>query len=270
MAEKHPHLHGFLQSVGSALSSNTGHVAEGGALGAAVGGVAGYAGAHFLGNPQGPGYNVAGHHISQEAAFAAGGVLVGGLLGAGGGAFFNHLKNKSSRDYVVVVDRSGHMQGHLWAEATAVVAQVAGEVCKIDKDGVTLILFADRPERFANITDPANVMQKLQTTSPGGNCHLAPALQSALTDHFSVGKKETTILVVTAGEPADVNPTVDVLRDAANRIKHAKELSVTFIQVGDNTQATAFLQFLDKSLGAKHDIVDTLKDEDFKKLNLRK
>jgi len=50
-----------------------------------------------------------------------------------------------------------------------------------------------------------------------------------------------------------------VIRNAANRISREEELSVSFIQIGHDRSARAFLQKLDDDIrGARFDIVDSL------------
>jgi hypothetical protein len=266
MSEHHHHGAHLLSGLKSALTSDGGRIAEGGVGGALVGGLAGYAGNRFFGNPSAPGYTIAGHHVSQEQAFIAGGAIVGALAGTGGAAFFNHMHSKAGRDYVIIVDKSGAMDPQRWEHAKSAVLFIAPQACNIDPDGVTLLLYSDSVSKTDNVKDSETLTNILSNSHPGGQSNLDAALQSAFADLFNgKSKKGMTVLVITAGRPSNVNATVDVLRDAANRISHSAQLSVTFVQIGDDAEATAYLKWLDNDLKAKFDVVDSLKDEDLKK-----
>ena len=70
--------------------------------------------------------------------------------------------------------------------------------------------------------------------------------------------------MITDGSPNNQNGVKGVLRDAASSIQHDNELSVSFIQIGDDSGAARFLKELDDNLNAKFDIVDTLAFTDMK------
>ena len=52
--------------------------------------------------------------------------------------------------------------------------------------------------------------------------------------------------------------------NASNKLNEDSDLSITFIQIGNDRGATKFLQDLDDDLDCKFDIVDTVTYEEFK------
>eukprot|EP00995_Heteronema_vittatum_P008318 NODE_3506_length_661_cov_227.114379_g2500_i0.p3 GENE.NODE_3506_length_661_cov_227.114379_g2500_i0~~NODE_3506_length_661_cov_227.114379_g2500_i0.p3 ORF type:complete len:124 (-),score=52.63 NODE_3506_length_661_cov_227.114379_g2500_i0:257-628(-) len=101
---------------------------------------------------------------------------------------------------------------------------------------------------------------------PNGSTNLTAVLEEAFEEHFHTFKKDkkigTTILVITDGEPDDRGGVERSIVDAANRLKRDSDLSLSFIQIGDDPGAAQFLKYLDDNLRCKFDIVDTLKNEE--------
>jgi len=192
--------------------------------------------------------------------------------------FFQHLSTKDLiRDYVLIIDKSGSMAGSRWKEARDAVKQIAPKVVEADPDGVTLYFFSDgKPAKYENVQTSQQVNDCFERVKPGGSTDLAGVLQAAFDEHFASsrvkagyppGHAPTTILCITDGEPNDKESVIKVIIKAANRIREDPELSVSFIQIGTDKDATKFLQKLDDGLekkGAKFDIVDTLTAEKMK------
>jgi len=73
----------------------------------------------------------------------------------------------------------------------------------------------------------------------------------------------TTILVITDGVPNDKNAVVQTIKDAANMLQRDEDLSITFVQIGNDAEATKYLIHLDDTLsGAKFDIVDRVTSQE--------
>lgn len=184
----------------------------------------------------------------------------------------NALKQNLTRDYVILVDKSGSMQGQRWHDASLALQAIAGEVCRADPDGATLVFFstAGMLVRYPNVTSGGRVHELFSTVHPGGTTDLGGALTAVLNEHFDPsrvkpgyppGHAPTTILVITDGEPDDAGEVMRVLINASNHLLADAELSITFIQVGDDEDAARFLRSLDDGLvskGARFDIVDTV------------
>lgn len=174
--------------------------------------------------------------------------------------FFLSAKAQLQRDYVLVIDRSGSMSsGRRWQEACRAVKTLAPYVCKFDPDGITVILFSSGVDKFENIKSADEVEKLFHRHQPSGSTNLALALHDAFTDHFNGSRGATTILVVTDGCPDSQSAVERVIRRAANSVESQEELSVSFVQIGDDSGAAAYLEHLDDTLdNVKFDIVDTV------------
>lgn len=183
--------------------------------------------------------------------------------------FFLSAKAQLQRDYILVVDRSGSMStGHRWSEACSAVRSLAPYVCKFDPDGITLLFFDHAIDRFENLKTKDAVEEIFSRHKPRGSTDLALALHHAFRDHFNGSRGATTILVVTDGCPNSQSEVERVLRRAANSIECLDELSVSFVQIGDDRSATKFLEHLDDTLeDVKYDIVDTITAEECSKIS---
>jgi hypothetical protein len=63
-----------------------------------------------------------------------------------------------------------------------------------------------------------------------------------------------------------------VIIEASQKMDRDEELAISFIQVGNDAQATRFLKILDdelQSAGAKFDLVDTITIDDMEDLSLK-
>jgi len=131
----------------------------------------------------------------------------------------------------------------------------------------------DAVEWHRNIKD-LNGLEKLVTAKePAGDCMMGGAMKAVLDEAFERGFEERpcSILVLTAGRPDDHDKLDSCIADAAKKVKKASDLSITFVQIGDDEYAEGYLKHLDNDLtftneaGENIDIVDTIKDEDVKK-----
>ncbi len=75
-------------------------------------------------------------------------------------------------------------------------------------------------------------------------------------------RRPETILVISDGEPSDKKEVEQVIINATRQyMRNDADLSITFIQIGDDAPAAAWLAELDDGLqkaGAQFDCVDTL------------
>lgn len=121
-------------------------------------------------------------------------------------------------------------------------------------------------KKFDNVKSPEQVERHFNANGPSGTTDLAGVLKKAFDEHFQYsGSPHTTILVITDGEPDSQSAAISEITKAANKVKSDEELSVSFIQIGNDASARKFLKKLDDELHCKYDIVDTL---DFSKLFL--
>ena len=190
--------------------------------------------------------------------------------------FFNAMRYHEDRDYIIVVDRSGSMNARdrsskdgrktsRWVNTRHAIEAIVNKCCEHDDDGITLYLFSDRFEVFEHVDSPQKVISIFDKNKPRGSTDLHRVLDAALETHFQKridnDQKPTTMLVITDGQPNSESTVISLLEKTANRCLSQTELSVTFIQVGDDDVATKFLRRLDDELDCRLDIVDTIKDD---------
>ena len=187
------------------------------------------------------------------------------------------------RDYTLIIDKSGSMsirdqvggksRWEIMQESTLALASKCEE---LDPDGITVYLFSGRFKRYDNVT-ASKVSQVFQENEPSGRTDLAGVLQDAIQNYFqrkATGQTKPngeTILIVTDGEPDERKAVMKVIIEASRRMDRDEELAMSFIQVGNDAQATKFLKILDDELqgaGAKFDIVDTVTMDDMEDMTL--
>lgn len=189
-----------------------------------------------------------------------------------------------NRDYTLIIDKSGSMSipdqpggKTRWAVAQESTLALARKCEEFDPDGITIYLFSGRFQRYDNVT-AAKVDQIYQENEPMGRTNLAAVLQDAVNQYFqrkSSGQTKPngeTILVVTDGEPDDRKAVMEVIIKATRQMDRDEELAMSFIQVGNDAQATRFLKALDDDLqgvGAKFDIVDTITMDEMEETPLK-
>lgn len=187
------------------------------------------------------------------------------------------------RDYTLIIDKSGSMSirdqvggKSRWVAMQESTLALASKCEELDSDGITIYLFSGRFKRYDNVT--ANkVPQIFKENEPSGRTDLAGVLLDATNNYFQrKTAKQTqangeTILVVTDGEPDDRKAVMKVIIEASRRIDRDEELAISFVQIGNDPDATKFLKILDDELqgaGAKFDIVDTVTIDDMEEMTL--
>ncbi|MCS6959555.1 MAG: VWA domain-containing protein [Pseudanabaenaceae cyanobacterium SKYGB_i_bin29] len=184
----------------------------------------------------------------------------------------------SNRDYTLIIDKSGSMATKdqpggksRWEAIKESTMAVASRCEELDPDGITVYLFAGKFKRYDKVTS-AKVEQIFQENEPAGSTNLTAVLRDALDHHFSKpDKRPTTILVVTDGEPDDRKSVFEVIIQATQRMTSDEELAISFLQIGNDPQATQFLKSLDDKLtgvGAKFDVVDTVTFADMEDMTI--
>lgn len=144
-----------------------------------------------------------------------------------------------------------------WESMQESIKGFVRDVSKLDSDGIDFVELGGQKRSYRGVTAD-NVVAMLATLVPRGSTPLADALTDALKLAGKSDKKDF-ICVYTDGVPDDKDAVVKVIRDQANKQVTDDELTILFIQVGDDPQATKYLKMLDDDLkGAKWDIVDTM------------
>lgn len=169
----------------------------------------------------------------------------------------------SNHDFIVAIDFSGSMgsidAGHSKTRIERAKESVLGlvsELARVDNDGIDLITFGgSNVTHVSGVKDTVGVEQAFERRASGGT----PTAE-ALAKAFEVAGKSDKpdfIVVITDGIPDDEGRVKQVITEQANKQETDEELSVLFIQIGNDPDATKFLTDLDDNLkGAKFDIVD--------------
>ncbi|KAL7547396.1 hypothetical protein ACHAWF_010707 [Thalassiosira exigua] len=168
-----------------------------------------------------------------------------------------------------------------WEKAISATNGIVSQVSKIDPDGVDVVCFPGSGtgeggweyDVHRNVKDAAGLEALVTTAQPGGGCFMGRAMDFVLDEAFERGfdERPCSVLVLTAGLPSDREALTDRLKDAAKKVEKDSDLTVTFVQVGDDPGAERYLSQLDTELtvtsasGEHIDIVDTIKDEDVQK-----
>jgi uncharacterized protein with von Willebrand factor type A (vWA) domain len=164
------------------------------------------------------------------------------------------------RDYTLIIDKSGSMQQKdvgngqsRWQAIQESTLALAAKCEQFDPDGLTVYLFSSSFTRHDNITS-GRVMELFAANHPDGATNLAPVLKHAFDDYFrrkAAGQSKPAgelILVVTDGAPTDPEEVVQVITEATHRMERDEEMGVSFIQIGRDEEASAYLKRLDDDL----------------------
>ncbi|XWK88367.1 MAG: VWA domain-containing protein [Phormidium sp.] len=185
-----------------------------------------------------------------------------------------------NRDYTLIIDKSGTMARKdceggrsRWDVMQETTFALASKCEEFDQDGITIYTFSSQFRRYDKVT-ASKVEQIFSENEPVGRTEMAKVLQDALQSYFR--RKEQgqaklggeTILVVTDGQPDHPQAVIQIIIDATQKIDRDEELAISFIQIGNDAEATKFLKTLDddlQSAGARFDIVDTITIDEIEK-----
>jgi hypothetical protein len=186
-------------------------------------------------------------------------------------------KEALCRQYVIIVDRSGSMgcpdgRGTRWDSAGKAVEKLVETVFKYDTDHIVpLYLFDDKVEFIGECTKTSQVTNIFKTYGPRGTTDLAKCLDEALKTYSGTKRPNyeivpgTTFIVILDGSSDDNEAVKTVIRHYAEPqngyIANHTQIAISFIQIGDDSGATRFLQDLDDNMKGGPDIVDTKKDD---------
>lgn len=183
----------------------------------------------------------------------------------------------AERDYILLIDKSGSMETidrgssqTRWQRAKEFAISLAMKCSQFDSNGIDVVVFSNKFTRYNNVT-PDKVDQIFREQSPGGGTDTALALESVLAEYRKNPEKPITVLVVTDGEPNDQKAVERSIINHTKWMTDDSQTGISFIQIGDDGAARAWLQRLDDDLegsGAAFDIVDTKNEEEMDNLSL--
>ena len=174
----------------------------------------------------------------------------------------NTTNNLANFDFQILIDTSGSMGsndagkvGTRLQRAKESVIGLVGELSQVDEDGIDVIFFGgETVTHVPNVKSTADVDAAFNRRASGGT-----PTADALAKAFEVAGKSDKpdfLVVFTDGEPNNREAVKTVIRNQANKQANDADLTILFIQVGDDASAGDFLKDLDDNLNAKLDIVD--------------
>jgi len=160
-----------------------------------------------------------------------------------------------------------------WEKAVTALNGISKQVVKIDPDGVDVFCFPgdDEPcQAYPQVKSMDSLKNLVTAREPGGDCQMLPGITCALETAFEKGfDPPIALLVVTAGKPDDADDVLAYITEKAATLETPEQCTITFIHIGDDPDAEAWLAELDalevqNAGGDPIDIVDTVKDEEIK------
>jgi len=176
------------------------------------------------------------------------------------------LQRLNQIETVILVDDSASMEGALWADAREALAGIADLAAKYDSDGVD-VYFLNDGRSAMNLTNGSDVRRLFNSITPRGQTPTGQALEKLFNKYIPrledgrLSHKPITIVVITDGEPTDdcQGAIINASKRLDDRGVPEKKLSVQFVQIGDDEDATEGLRELDEGISDVHgvrDIVD--------------
>lgn len=174
------------------------------------------------------------------------------------------LAKLSEFDFITVVDASGSMttsdvKGRSrWESMQETLGMFARDLCKQDADGIGLVIFNGNDIKVQDGVTADKLNEAFAGMRPVSSTPLYEALTEALKLAGKSDKKDF-IIVFTDGVPDNKDAVKKLIIDTANKQANDDDLTILFVQVGQDAQATEYLKSLDddlKAQGANHDIVD--------------
>lgn len=193
------------------------------------------------------------------------------------------LARLHNRDYYILLDKSGSMETadtpsgkSRWDYCKEESLLIAKKLTEFDPDGCTFVPFSGKPKVYPNTT-PDTLDKIFAECWPGGGTDLAAALQVVYDDYAAQKKAKTQksngimVVVITDGTPDNEDAVAKGIVKFANTLDHDDEAGISFLQVGSDAHATAYLKRLDDHLekeGAKFDIVNAKTIDDLENVSL--
>eukprot|EP00658_Telonema_sp_P-2_P033608 TRINITY_DN24632_c0_g3_i1.p1 TRINITY_DN24632_c0_g3~~TRINITY_DN24632_c0_g3_i1.p1 ORF type:complete len:291 (+),score=79.90 TRINITY_DN24632_c0_g3_i1:231-1103(+) len=185
------------------------------------------------------------------------------------GLFFESIMSGLPAHYTLILDKSGSMDRpeesadpsseSRWecaSEATGFLYELlTSQGCFGAQPevpvaaGVDLWLFSTHAAPWFDIRSLKEVQSIFDQTSPSGGTNLSDCLSQVFNRHVDVRKgQREVVLVVTDGEP---NSQTLAKKTIARQVKQTTsgELQISFLQIGDDPRASAFLRALDEQFG---------------------
>jgi hypothetical protein len=165
-----------------------------------------------------------------------------------------------------------------WERSVMCAPGIIQSVLRFDKDGVDVLSFPGEHGGFndvyRNIKNVNGFEERVNATAPHGDCMLGKAMEKMINEAFERGfdKRPTAILVLTAGRPNDYTELTKLLASTAKKVQNPNDLSITFVQIGNDIWAENYLKSLltnqdinTNNAGESIDFIDVVLDDEIQK-----
>lgn len=175
-----------------------------------------------------------------------------------------------SYNIAIVIDKSGSMSttdcpGGMtrWDWCRDQMLGFARQTASVFRQGIDVLLFSSEYEAFPNVT--FNTVKTVFTNNrPSGGTQMSEPLEAVFNEHFrkrdQLGNtKKLIVEVISDGEPSDKGEVAAVIARATQRMQRPDEITVSFLQIGNERDGASALSYFDNNLmreGAMQDIVD--------------
>lgn len=182
------------------------------------------------------------------------------------------------RQVSIVMDRSGSMKtedcslpmtfGNFaprsmsrWDWCLNQTVDLSRQTAQVLPQGLTLVFFSGNDSVYHNVR--ADMIPALfRQNSPDGGTNLVGAMKHQLDDYFrsvSMGNSQPLVIaVVTDGDPDNPRALKDLIINATQKMTSPDQISISFLQVGNDSKGGNLLEELDNELtakGASYDVV---------------
>jgi serine/threonine protein kinase len=159
------------------------------------------------------------------------------------------------RDYTLIIDKSQSMHQlnpitgiTRWEEAQNTALSLMQHYEQGHERGMTVYFFGSLFKRYDQVKS-SQLSQLFQQTSPTGSTDLVWVLKAAIRRYFQqkaqrLSQNRHTIMIITDGEPDDSLGVRRILKSTYGWTQQTQEITVVFIQVGADQQASCNLQSL--------------------------
>lgn len=148
-----------------------------------------------------------------------------------------------------------------WDWCTRQTFDLARQTAQVMPQGLSMVFFSGSDSVYHNVR-PDEIPSLFARNEPEGGTNLVGALKRQFDDFFKAQQAGATqplvIAVVTDGVPDTPRALKDLLVGATQKMTAPDQLSIVFLQVGNDSNGSSLLQELDYGMmnyGASYDIV---------------
>jgi uncharacterized protein with von Willebrand factor type A (vWA) domain len=181
-------------------------------------------------------------------------------------------RDLSNFNLSLYIDKSGSMDGERWRIVAEAVPPIIRRMAAIDQDGITMAFFNTDIRAFGDNVTEARALEMFKQVEPGGGTSIVRVVSKAIelyNQRFHSTDKKELVVIITDGEDGEghegIKKIAKLIIDQTQKMENDSDLTLLFIQIGDDENATQWLKVLDDSLkgaGAKYDIIDVKTFED--------